>query len=137
MIITTFDIDSADDIRRYIDAIDKNNSYYELQKKKLSSDYIWDEEESVRWNREKTTQWNSDIDTEIETLKRDKITSTQHLEKAIAQYIVNELLYYEGVPFTEQQALAVWKWCEYEHEYEAPQWLSAVIRLIVEVNSCG
>jgi hypothetical protein len=127
-----FDIYCADDINRHRATVYKLQNWYGLNRDKKKEDFVWDEEKSVRWNREETQRFNDEIDIKIEKLQQEYREACELLETAIADYIIDDLIY-EGITISKEKAIAIWRWLECEHDDDAANWLSCVLELVAKV----
>ena len=89
---------------------------FEPTVQRVGKDHVFDEDKSVKWNREEVERVNNQYQQELNDFRRMKANAYSAVERAAADYIMQEL----SVNF--EKAMKIYNFCyglKYDESFEA------------------
>lgn len=129
-----FNITTPLDIYRACVKVESINAKSSDKKLLKPTDYVWDEEWSVKKNREYTEQYNATITATIDQKRLDYLKSKYNLSVAIQEYIMDQ---FSSVAVSRAQATFIWDWCVNQFDTDAYSHIDSIVELIETFTEQG
>lgn len=91
--------------------------------KRVPSNFVFDEDKSVKWNKEQAKKNNDDYDNEVKRLNQEKMKRRDEIYAEIYKAIQEEV----GFGISEKKAAKIWE-CAYDRGHSAG-WYEIIVNL--------
>jgi hypothetical protein len=91
--------------------------------KRVPSNFVFDEDKSVKWNKEQAQKNNDDYDNEVKRLNQEKMKRRDEIYEEIYKIIQEEV----GFEISEKKAAKIWEYA-YDRGHSAG-WYEIIVNL--------